>query len=114
MRLILLLISFSFLLVSCGDDAPARPYTDVCIVNAPAKNRKCYNLNTDYDSDGNLKKTAKPVYHDNATIDDLNKATVLDSPYQPGEEFHFENGLERMKVYIRKLRAWINEKKKSS
>lgn len=74
------------------------PDTDLCIVNAPAKKRKCYNLAMDYQSDGRLKPTAKPVYRPVEKIEDLNKFLVVDSPTGT------EDGQARLKAYIRALR----------
>lgn len=96
-QLILALIAlwavFSF--TSC---AAQRPNSDVCIVNAPNKNRKCYNLATQYDENGALKPGAVATYRANATIVDLNKALVIDSPTG------FEDGLAALKIYIKELR----------
>lgn len=91
--LTLLLIAGS--LSACGIP---RPNADLCIVNAPNLNRKCYNLKRDYRDDGTLKPGAVPTYRPNATIEDLNKALVLDSPDG------FEDGIARMKAYVKKLR----------
>lgn len=75
-----------------------RPDADLCIVNAPNQNRKCYNLKRDYNADGSLRPGAKPTYRPNATIEDLNKSLVLDSPDG------FPEGIARMKAWVRKLR----------
>ncbi len=103
--LMMLLMVFS--LVGCASG----PDVDVCVVNAPAKNRKCYNLKTDYNEDGSLKKTAVPKYRPNLTIDDLNKAMVIDSPHEDPvkEPGHFEIGIARLKAYIQTLRFELEE-----
>lgn len=90
------LLTLVSIISSC---AVARPNTDVCIVNAPNNNRKCYNLKSDYNDDGSRKATAVPVYRDNKSIDDLNKAMVVDSPTG------YEDGLAALKTYINQLRA---------
>ena len=98
-RLILLPILLSAacsLLAGCG--GVALPNTDVCIVNGPNLNRKCYNMATDYNDDGSLKATAKPVYRTNKAVTDLSKALVIDSPTG------FEDGLANLKTYITELR----------
>lgn len=94
MRAIRLLAACS-LLVSCG---VPRPNTDVCIVNGPNLNRKCYNLAADYNDDGTLKKGAVATYRPNKTVQDLSKAMVIDSPTG------FEDGLAELKTYIKRLR----------
>lgn len=83
-------------LSACG--GVALPNTDVCIVNGPNLNRKCYNMATDYNDDGSLKATAKPVYRSNKIVMDLSKALVIDSPTG------FEDGLANLKTYITELR----------
>jgi hypothetical protein len=74
----LTLLSIIFSLTACA--GITKPDTDVCIVNAPNKNRKCYNMATDYDDNGQRLATAKPVYRPNAQISDLNKFLCIDSP----------------------------------
>jgi hypothetical protein len=86
---------FNFLVACAGVQLPN---TDVCIVNAPNSNRKCYNLSRDYDQNGELKPSAVPQYRANAQIEDLNKATLLDSPTG------FEDGLAALKTYIQELK----------
>lgn len=72
MRQTMLLITFS--LAGCA----SRPDATVCIVNAPAKNRKCYNLKDDYTDTGQLKANAKPKYLPANSVDDLNKNATVD------------------------------------
>lgn len=95
MRLMMLFLVSSLISGCAGISKPA---AYGCIVNAPAKNRKCYSFKTDFNDDGNLKPTAKPVYRSNETIEDLNKAFVLDS------DTGFEDGLARVKTTIRDAR----------
>src|ERR1019366_3139289 len=94
MRLLMLLVGFDLLFSGCGIN---RPDTNICIVNAPAKNRKCYNLLRDYDDTGALKKGAVPQYRANLTIDDLNKALIID-PVVPANNQGIAN-----------LNAWIQD-----
>jgi hypothetical protein len=72
----------------------SRPDSEICVVNAPAKHMKCYNLLEDYDGEGNLKTDASPLYRPALVVEDLNKYIVIDS------EKSFEN-----------LKIWINEMK---
>lgn len=90
MRVIVLLTVFS--LFGCASFK--RPDTDLCIVNAQNQNRKCYNMATDYDNEGNLLPTAKAHYKDNKEISDLDKALVVDS----------EQGIANLKKYLKDLR----------
>jgi hypothetical protein len=86
-------LSTVFSLWACAD----RPDVDLCIINAPNKNRKCFNLAKDYQDDGSLKPGAMPVYRATSTIEDLNKSLVLDSSTGP------EDAIARMKAWVRKL-----------
>lgn len=92
-QLILLLIISS--VVACAK----RPDSDVCVVNAPAKHSKCYNLLHDYDDEGNLKHGAAATFKPANTIDDLNKAVWTDS----------EKGWPNLQIYIGLLRQHIKE-----
>lgn len=110
--LILLLIAGS---AACG---VPRPDADVCIVIAPPEDaeyprqRKCYNLAKDYNDDGTLKAEAKPVYRPNPKIEDLNKAMLVDSPHDADNPnpAHFEDGIARIKAWIKKLREAYENK----
>lgn len=75
-----------------------RPDTDVMIINAPGNKRCGYNLLRDYGDDGRLLPNAKMFCRPNASVKDLNKAMVVDSPTG------FEDGLARLKAYIKLLR----------
>jgi hypothetical protein len=55
-------------------------------------------LKRDYRDDGTLKPGAVPVYRPNLTVEDLNKGLFIDSASGP------EDGLARLKAYIKKLR----------
>jgi hypothetical protein len=46
-------------------------------VNAPAGHLKCYNLSTDYDEKGNLKRSAKARFLKAETVEDLNKGVWM-------------------------------------
>jgi predicted nucleotidyltransferase len=85
-----------FSLVGCAD--VPRPDVDLCIINAKASYRHCYNLKEDYDSNGRLKPDAKAEFRDNRDITDLDKAFIVDS------KEGFETGLARLKAYIKTLR----------
>lgn len=98
-----LLILLSIISSGCG---VKRPNIEACIVNSELAQRKCYNIHDDYDDDGNLLATAKPKFHPNVTVADLNKAFVIDSPYDADNpnEHHFEDGLAQLKAWIRELK----------
>lgn len=84
--------------VACAAAPVERPNSDVCLINAEAGHRKCYNMARDYDANGRLKPGVKATYKNNLTITDLNKAVVIDSPTG------FEDGWARLKTYINQLR----------
>lgn len=88
-------LSLVFSLAACGIP---RPDADLCIVNAPNKNRKCYNLKRDYRDDGTLRPGAIPTYRPNPTVEELNKSLIIDSADGP------EEGIARVKAWIKKLR----------
>lgn len=92
MRQKMLLMAFSLLASGCGIQ---RPDTDICIVNAPNKVRKCYNMRKDYTNEGKIKADAKPFYKPANTVDDLNKVLTVDNDH---------NGIENLKIYINELR----------
>jgi hypothetical protein len=77
-------------LAACG---VPRPDTDLCVVNAEAKHRKCYNLSRDYDDDGLLIPGAVPSFRPAVSVDDLNKNICTDP-----------DGWANLKAYIKKLR----------
>ncbi len=95
MRPTTLLIISSVFASGCGIQ---RPDTDLCIINAVLKQRKCFNMRRDYNDDGRLKLGAKAHYKPAATIDDVNKNLSVDP-----------DGLANLKVYIQELRAAANE-----
>lgn len=91
-----------FSLFSCA--SIKRPDIDVCIVNAPGKKINCYNLEKDYQDDGQLKPGAKFHTRVAASIQDLNKHLVFTSDTGP------ENAIAKLKAYIKNLReAYENE-----
>lgn len=89
-QLILLLMVFSFFSAGCGID---RPDADLCIINAPNKILKCYNMKRDYDDDGHLLTNAKAIYKSAATVEDLNKGLFVEV-----------NHIAPLKTYIEQLR----------
>lgn len=95
MRLLIpLLISFNFL--SCA----SRPDSEICVVNAPAKHMKCYNLKDDYDSEGNLKIDASPLYRPALVVEDLNKYIVIDN----------NGSFENLKIWIGEMKMRCDSK----
>lgn len=94
----MLLVGYSTILVLTSCATIKRPNVDLCIVNAPNKTRKCYNMERDYTSDGLIKPGAKAVYRVTESVEDLNKGLFVDSDSGP------EDGLARLKAYIKKLR----------
>lgn len=89
------------LLTACSLFACAsvpRPDSDIMIVNAAGNKRCGFNLLRDYGSDGHLLPGAKMFCRPNATVQELNKATVIDS------STGFPDGLARLKTYIKLLR----------
>lgn len=55
-----------------------RPNTDLCVVNAPAGHQKCYNMNRDYDSNGQLLPNAVPSFKPAVVVEHLNKNICID------------------------------------
>lgn len=86
---------FSFTL-ACSCAIP-RPDTYDCIANAPAENMKCYNMQKDYDENGNLNSGAVPTYFPLKTINDVNKSLVI--PFD-GDGHDIAN----LKSYIEEMR----------
>lgn len=101
-KVLLILVVSS--LSSCGKDAP-KPHILACIVNAPAKHRKCYQLDKDYNDDGSLKAGAVPVIRANASLEDLNKAFTIDAvePEVPASN-GLVDALASFKAYLKMLR----------
>jgi len=96
MRLLTTLwISCSFLLFACAQ--VPRPDTDLCVVNAPAGHRKCYNILKDYNDEGDLLPGAKPLFKPAKVVEDLNKNICTDP-----------DGWANMKAYIRSLREELS------
>lgn len=91
MRLRTLLTASSLALVSCG--GPERPDTNLCIVNAKARHKSCFNMKRDYDDQGNLLPGVKPSIVPIASLDDLDKNLAVDP-----------DGSANLKAYIQKLR----------
>lgn len=70
-----------------------RPDTDLCVVNAPDRHQKCYNLKKDYNDDGKLNPSAKPTFKPAVTVEDLNKNICTDP-----------DGFANLKTYVKELR----------
>jgi len=91
-----LLCIFLLLLAGCKNNVP-RPNTNICLNNVPKLEQECYNLQADYDSDGNLKPDAHPliiVYPSaEAMLLALNKGFSTDP-----------QGWANLKAYLRDLR----------
>lgn len=89
-----LLIAFSF----GGCAKLKRPDTDLCGINVPGLELRCYNLLKDYNDDGSRKKDAKPkqIFFESkeAMLDGLNKFIGTDPV-----------GLAHLKAYIAKMRV---------
>jgi hypothetical protein len=79
----------------------AKPDANLCVVNAPAEHLKCYNLNTDYTDDGNLKKTSKAKYFQAKSVYDLNKGVWMSN-----------SDWAEVKKWIRELRKAYEDGKK--
>lgn len=84
------------LLTAFSGCAIQRPNADLCVVNGAQ--RRCFNLQTDYDDDGHIIAGHNGIYRANATLGALNKATIIDSPTG------YVDGLAALKAYIAELR----------
>lgn len=85
----LLLMAFS----SCST-LPPRPEATVCLINALGQYRKCYDMSSDYDSQGKLLPSAIPSYKSTTTIEELDKFWVLDV-----------DSFANLKAYLNQLRS---------
>ncbi len=92
------LTAFSLLLLAACAGVP-RPDTDLCIINAPAKHLKCYNMARDYDESGQLLPSAKPTFRPASVIKDVNKYMAIDT-----------KGLANLKTYINTLRDELSRR----
>ena len=92
MRLMILSLVFS------GCAAIERPSAHVCVVNAYAEHIKCYNLATDYDENGQLKKSANAKFGPAKTVMDLNKGVWMSN-----------SDWAKVKVWISELRTAYEE-----
>lgn len=99
MRLTILLTVFS--LISCA--SIERPDANLCVVNAPAKHLKCYNLKTDYDMNGQILKSAEPKFFRAETVEDLNKGVWMSNAHWA-----------KVKVWISRLRKAYEDEKKGN
>lgn len=94
-QLVALLIGCN-ILTSCA--TVPRPDTDLCVVNAEGPYQMCFNMKSDYKSDGKLKPDAKPKYKPALTVMDLNKNICTDP-----------DGFANLRAYITKLRKVLNK-----
>ena len=96
MRLMILCLVFS----ACA--TISKPNANLCVVNAPAKHLKCYNLSVDYDDNGNIYKSAQPKFFRAETVEDLNKGIWMSN-----------HDWTEVKLWIQKIRkAYENRDKK--
>jgi hypothetical protein len=79
----------------------AKPDANLCVVNAPARHLKCYNLAADYNDDGNIKASAKAKFFRAETVEDLNKGVWMSN-----------NDWAKVKGWIRELRKAYEQGKK--
>lgn len=85
--------TISSILFLSGCAALGRPDTDLCIVNAPMSQLRCYNLKTDYSEEGTLLHHAIGRTVPVNNISDLNKYTCTNP-----------DGLANLKEYVKALR----------
>lgn len=97
MRVTTLFLAFSL----SGCATIAKPDANLCVVNAPAKHLKCYNLSTDYTDDGNIKASAKAKYFRAQSVEDLNKGVWMSN-----------SDWAEVKKWIRELRKAYEDGKK--
>lgn len=89
---------FSILILTGCSSSVERPDTDLCVINAPLNQMKCYNLKRDYDSNGVIKPEATGKLYPVEGVEDVNKF-ICTSP----EDF------ANLKSYIKALREEHNE-----
>lgn len=83
---------FSILIIS-GCSSLERPDTNLCIINAPLNQMKCYNLKEDYDERGVITFEALPSIIPIEGVEDINKFICTDP-----------NSFANLKAYIKALR----------
>jgi len=94
-------LAFSVLLLgACA--TIAKPNANLCVVNAPGRHLKCYNLSTDYTDDGNVKASAKAKFIRIETTGDLNKGVWMSNA-----------DWAEVKKWIRELRKAYEESQKN-
>lgn len=86
-----------FLVFLSGCDVP-RPDTTFCLNNVKSLEQICYNLKTDYDSNGELNKDAKPVIVQYSSPQAM--LLALDRSFETNS-----SGWANLKSYLRNLRA---------
>jgi hypothetical protein len=92
MRLVTFWVASSaILLASCANIK--RPDADLCVVNAPGKKLTCYNLEKDYNDDGQIKPGIQPHFKPATDLDALNKHVAMSAA-----------DFAKFKAYIKKLR----------
>lgn len=75
-----------------------RPDTNLCVANVELLQRKCVNLKTDYDSDGNLNKNATPIVYSYKSAQEMLQALDKSVGTDPV-------GWGNLKAYLRNLRS---------
>lgn len=83
-----------------GCAAIERPNAHLCVVNAYAEHIKCYNVATDYDDNGELKKSANAKFGPAKTVMDLNKGVWMSN-----------SDWAKVKIWIHELRAAYEQRK---
>lgn len=84
-------ISNILLLVGCA--SIEHPDTNLCVINTPLSQMKCYNLKRDYEPSGSIKPNAVPQVIPLKGMEDLNKFICTDP-----------DGFANLKAYIKALR----------
>lgn len=90
-QLMTFLAIFSVLFSGCA--TIKRPDTDLCGVNAPKGEQRCYNILRDYENSGVRKPGAIPTIKPAKTVMDLNKNICTDP-----------QGFQNLLIYIEQLR----------
>jgi hypothetical protein len=97
MRLTISLVVFNCLLLT-GCMSVSRPDAYLCGINAKSMVLRCYNLKSDFDSQGNLKAQAKPLIQPIKDVMSLN-AGIYDS----AQDF------TSIKTYVNQLKIYYDK-----